>query len=176
MEAFLEGFLPRVLPVDVDSQVRTFEGKQDLEKQLVAQLRAWRRPNSHFVVLRDQDNDDCRALKAKLAGICKKAGRPETLVRVVCRELESWYLGDLRAVADYFDREAIARQQQKSTFRDPDGVGHPADALQKLSGGRYSKVRDSRELGARISIANNRSPSLAALVAGLERVVPTQQT
>jgi hypothetical protein len=51
----LEGFLPTFLP-DHELAIRylVFEGKQDLENQLVRKLRHWNVPNSSFVVLRDQ--------------------------------------------------------------------------------------------------------------------------
>lgn len=39
----LKGLLPRFLPDDVAPTYLVFEGKQDLEKQLVKHLRGWRR-------------------------------------------------------------------------------------------------------------------------------------
>ena len=63
----LEGLLPRVLPMDrVVLRFVVFEGKQDLEKQLVRKMRGWRTPNTHFVVLRDQDSACCEDVKQRL--------------------------------------------------------------------------------------------------------------
>jgi hypothetical protein len=92
----LVGLLPRLLPPTFQVQYLVFEGKQDLEKQLVAKLRGWRAPHSAFVVLRDQDAADCHAVKRKLSDLVKLSGRTPTLVRVACRELESWFVGDYR--------------------------------------------------------------------------------
>lgn len=94
----LAGILPRILPDDMQIRYIVFQGKQDLEKKLQAKLRGWMLPDSIFVVMRDQDSGDCKAIKNKLVGLCREAGKDGVLVRVACRELESFYLGDLVAV------------------------------------------------------------------------------
>ncbi len=62
----LRGLLPKLLPDDVTPRFVVFKGKQDLEKQLVKRLRGWRKPNSRFIVMRDQDAGDCHDVKDKL--------------------------------------------------------------------------------------------------------------
>ena len=94
----LEGVLPRLIPADVTVQYVVFQGKSDLENQLVRKLRFWLLPDSLFVVLRDQDSGDCQVIKRRLADLCQQAGKSEALVRIACRELESFYIGDLAAV------------------------------------------------------------------------------
>ena len=93
-EEMLKGVLPRILPETIVPRFVVFEGKQDLEKRLPIKLKAWRNPHCLFVVMRDQDSGDCVAIKNSLAQKCADAGKPETLVRIACRELESFYLGD----------------------------------------------------------------------------------
>jgi hypothetical protein len=97
-KAAFEGLLPRFLPEDVVVQYVVFEGKSDMEKRLERKLRGWIQPNTGFLVLRDQDAADCHDVKKKLLQICQRAGKPCAVVRVACRELESWYFGDLAAV------------------------------------------------------------------------------
>ena len=46
----LKGLLPRLLPVNLTVRYITFEGKSDLEKQLVRRLRGYLVPNAQFVV------------------------------------------------------------------------------------------------------------------------------
>jgi len=94
----LEGVLPRILPEDIQIRYLVFQGKQDLEKNLIKRLSGWRLPDSVFVVIRDQDSGDCKTIKAKLTQLCREAGREGVLVRVACRELESFFWGDLAAV------------------------------------------------------------------------------
>ena len=98
-KAMLLGILPRLLP-GVAFRCIAFEGKQDLNRQLVRRLRGWPDPNSVFLVMQDQDFADCKDVKNRLRELSRKAGRTEseTLVRIACRELESFYFGDLAAV------------------------------------------------------------------------------
>ena len=95
----LKGLLPRVLPHPMQIRYIVFEGKQDLEKNIIRRLRGWRVPDSVFVVLRDQDAADCLTVKRKLARKCEEAGKPETIVRIACREIE-FIEGIRRAVAE----------------------------------------------------------------------------
>ncbi|MCY4285477.1 MAG: DUF4276 family protein [Thiotrichales bacterium] len=75
------------------------EGKRDLVRSIPRKLRAWREPDVRFVVMRDQDGEGCHEVKSRLVAICRNAGRSDVLVRVVCRELEAWYLGEPEALA-----------------------------------------------------------------------------
>lgn len=81
----MEGVLPRILPDDIEFRFIVFQGKQDFEKQLVRRLRLWRTSDTCFVVMRDQDAADCRNVKSKLVGLCRKAGRKETITTMQFR-------------------------------------------------------------------------------------------
>lgn len=167
----LEGLLPRLLPQDVHVRYIVFEGKQDLRQQLARRLRGWRAPDTRFVVLHDQDSSDCCALKQQLQEICSQSGRPETLVRIACRELESFYLGDLEAVERAFGLRGLARQQENRKFREPDSLNNAAQELRKLTGGTYQKLRGSRDIGVRLRVdGGNRSVSFGHLLDGIQRI------
>ena len=72
----LEGLMPRLgLPSTIHVQYLVFEGKQDLEKQLVGRMKGWRVPDSAFVVLRDQDAGDCQRVKRVLTKLVEESGR-----------------------------------------------------------------------------------------------------
>ena len=167
----LKGLLPRLLPPDVEPRFVVFEGKQDLEKQLVKKLRGWLQPDSLFVVLRDQDASDCRLIKAGLTKMCRKAGRPRALVRIACRELESWYLGDLAAVERALDVKGLAAHQAGRKFRDPDSATSPSHLLRQATSNAYQKVSGSRAIGPELSFEGNRSKSFQVFVSGLRRLV-----
>ncbi len=169
--AMLEGLLPRVLPADAQVRYLVFEGKQDLEKQLPRKIRAYRNPQARFVVLRDQDSHpDCIAVKAKLAALCAKAGRADALIRIACRELESFYLADLAAVEQGLKLPGLAKQQDNKKFRAPDYLGSPSQELRKLTKGHYQKISGSRAIGHRLSLDNTRSGSFRHLVSGLYKL------
>ena len=75
-EAMLPGLLPRLLPEGTTIRYIVFDGKQDLEKQMVRRLRGYRVPEARFVVLRDQDSADCHVIKNRLLEMCpRQAGR-----------------------------------------------------------------------------------------------------
>lgn len=170
-QEMLNGVLPRLLGENTPFRCVPFEGKQDLEKQLGKRLRNWRNPNALFVVLRDQDNADCVAVKQRLTEICRAAGKPNTLVRIVCHELESWFLGDLQAVESGLGMHGLARQQQKKGFKDPDRLQNPKQELKRLTQNKYQQILGSREIGRHMSLAGNRSTSFNAFIAGVNRLL-----
>ena len=167
----LENFLPRLLDEDTDFLCIPFEGKQDMEKQLKRKLRNWKMPNCYFVVMRDQDSADCVDVKQKLVGICHQAGRPNTLVRVVCRELESWYLGDLRAVEAGLEQSGLAKLQNKRKYRNPDVLQNAKQELKKLTKEIYQPIDGSRKIGQHLSLKSNRSKSFNVFVSGVRQLI-----
>lgn len=170
-QEMLGGLLPRLLPQEAFSfQCIPFEGKRSLQKQLPIKLRGWLTPNTLFVVLQDQDNADCHELKRQLADLCNNAGKPETLIRIACRELESWYLADLNAVEQGLEVTNLLRHQNTPRYRDPDKKPQPARMLQNLTGGAYQKVAGSRAIGPHLDLDNARSASFRNFITGVRRI------
>jgi len=165
----LEGLLPRVLPDSIRVHYLVFEGKQDLERQMVQKMRHWRMPDSAFVVLRDQDAAECRAVKAKLAALVAESGRSPSLVRVACRELESWVAGDWAAIAQAFERPSLAAHGQKQAFRAPDGIQRPVEAIRQFIP-EYQKRDGARRVGPLLDPDRNQSQSFRAFCSGLRRL------
>lgn len=166
----LEGLLPRLLPRSVHVHYLVFEGKQDLERQLVRKMKGWRRPGSVFIVLRDQDSADCREVKKRLVELVEASGRAPALVRVACRELEAWIVGDWRAVAEAFESPGLAAQQGKAAHRAPDQLVRPVEAIRRFLP-EYQKRDGARRVGRLLDPARNVSPSFQAFCAGLRRLV-----
>lgn len=166
----LRGLLPR-LQQNPDYRCVVFEGKQDLENNLVRKMRAYRVPDSHFIVLRDQDAADCLKVKSKLAELCKESQKENVLVRVACHELESWYLADLKAVEKGLQLSGIARLQNKSKYRMPDSLPSPSIELERLTRGLYQKVSGSRAIGPYLDSENDRSNSFRVFVDGIRSLL-----
>ena len=169
-EAMLTGLLPRLLPEGTAVRCIVFEGKQDLEKQLVKRLRGYRVRNARFVVLRDQDAADCHEVKTRLLEMCLNAGRQDAIVRIACHELESWYLADLVAVERGLEINGLGALQNKKKYRVPDDLADAAEELANLTGQRYQKVGGSRAIGPHLDINNSRSRSFAVFVAGVKKM------
>jgi len=164
--AMLEQIFPLLIPPSSPVRPRfiVFEGKQDLEKQLVNKLRHYLNPKAHFIVMRDQDRTDCRKTKAFLLKLCASAGHPQATVRIACRELEAFYIGDLQAVEYGLGVSGLAAKQNRAKFRDPDRLVSPAMELAKLTSNRYQKVAGSRAIAPYLNIESPRSRSFHHLI------------
>lgn len=124
-----------------------------------------------FEFLRDQDSGDCLRIKEDLKRLCLQAGRPDAVVRIVCRELESWYLGDLAAVEAALDLKGLARRGEVSKFRSPDRLDNAAAELTLLTQGEYRKISGSRRLGHVLSLnGSNRSASFGQFCQAVRRL------
>lgn len=171
----LKAVLPSVLPKDVVLQCISFEGKQDFENNIEMKIRNWRLPDSKFLLLRDRDSEDCHVVKKRLVASCRKAGRKDALVRIACGELESFYLGDLEAVAEAFGRKMPSQTSAK--FRDPDHLGNAAEELGRILESSEQKLKWARMISPHLSLdGTNRSHSFNVLISGVRKLFPLNQT
>ena len=171
-KAMLESLLPRILDAGIKPRLLAFEGKQDLEKQMVRKMRSYINPHARFIVMRDQDAmPDCRVIKEELLARCAEAGRQGvSLVRIACRELESFYLADLAAVELGLGIKGLAKQQGIAKFKNSDFYPNPSKELLDLTKQRYQKVSGSREIGKHLDVSNERSSSFKNLIVGIKRM------
>ncbi|HMO39096.1 MAG TPA: hypothetical protein PKC76_10215 [Saprospiraceae bacterium] len=138
MKNVLDIILPQVLPtgyqLGVNCFIRPHEGKQDLQKQIPGKLRAYQNMSKSFKVLivQDQDSNDCVALKSKLIKLVAPYTDVTTVVRIACRELEAWYLGDMAALEKVYPKFKAPKYASRAIFRNPDAVMNPAAELKKL--------------------------------------------
>jgi hypothetical protein len=172
MKILLEGLLPRLFPglkVLEHFQCVPHEGKSDLDRSISRKLKAWREPGVRFVVVRDNDNVNCVDLKQRLAKICAEAGRPDTLIRLVCQELESWYLGDVQSLATAFPDISVSVSALRKRFADPDVWQKPSVELKQIAPS-FQKLSGARTMSAVLSVFDNRSSSCRIFATGVERI------
>jgi hypothetical protein len=175
MAHFLRGILPRVLPedyiLDQNCFIRPHEGKSDLKKSIPRKMRAFAQ-YAHPVkvlILHDQDSNDCTALKQELLQLAQSPNQViPCVVRIACRELENWYLGDFEAIKSVYPEINAKALQLKSKYRNPDHV-FGAQELSLLSD-NFSKTRAAMAIGSTINIASNRSPSFQQFISGLSKL------
>lgn len=181
-KAAFQGLLPRILPKNVTVRYVVFEGKSDLEKQLGRKLRGWCTPNTSFLVsflvLLDQDSEDCKAVKERVRTICSEAGKPDTVVRIACHELESWYFGDLEAVAQGLSIPKLEKQASKAKYRTPDDISYPSKVLRTITSNKYQKVAGSRAIGRHLNTdpTRNASVSFKHFILAIKAVLHDTQT
>jgi hypothetical protein len=165
MRVLLEGMLPRLFPT-LEFLCVSHDGKSDLEKSIPRKLKAWRIPGDRFVVVRDADGADCKALKTALVTLCREGDRPDTLVRIVCQELEAWYFGQPDALARAFNDEALRGVGSRARFRQPDTISRPSRQLAQLCPA-FQKISGARRMAGALSFKENTSPSFRAFVTGI---------
>ena len=153
-EPSMKEFLTILLPKIIDNQwnlnenyfIRSFEGKNDLQKNIPSKVKFlsnWNHEAVGIIILQDQDSSDCKILKKKLINICTQNGDCPKLVRIICRELESWYLGDFVAVNKAYPNFKYRNYINKCKFRIPDNC-NAFDELKKNTS-RISKSRRSKK-------------------------------
>lgn len=145
MEAALELLLPKLMN-DVDFEIRRFQCKDDLLKNLPNRLRGystWLPASWAILVLVDRDDDDCQVLKQTLENMAATAGLVsktnagndncfQVANRIAIEELEAWFFGDWAAVQAAYPR-VPATIPKKAGYRDPDGIlGGTWEALERI--------------------------------------------
>lgn len=172
MKHFLINILPLILPdgicLNQNCFIRQHEGKQHLNKEIPKKVRAYK----HFgtpvkiIIVQDQDSSDCSVLKADLTKLVHDSGPLPYLIRIACRELEAWYLGDMDAIEQVYPNFMAERYRNWKKFRNPD-LCNASDELRKLIP-EFQKGVAAREISKRIKISNNKSPSFNNLIKGLQ--------
>lgn len=176
----LNMILPKVLPdgwvLNVNCFVRPHEGKQDLQQSIPRKIRVASKKDiiTGFIILQDQDSNDCRKLKSQIVKLCEDAQQGSRSVpfkvRIVCHELEAWYLGDMDAIEHVFPRFHAANYRGKESFRQPDECNNPKQELKK-NVGDYAQIATAREIAPHLDIEGNRSPSFRCFISGLLSMV-----
>ena len=173
----LKGLLPRFLPENIHPDYIVFQGKRDLESKLYHRLSGWNKPNSTFIVLLDQDNEDCKAIKNRLTKLCENLKESKKIIfRIACHELESWYFGDLETVGEVLGYSQIAKYKNKAKYRIPDKISEPYEELIKMTKGRYQKISGSRGIGVKLSIDNNASHSFQVFIKSIKNMMRKEQS
>ncbi len=168
MKMFLEVLFSRLFP-DARYQLVPHEGISDLERSIPRKVRGMHTIASAFVILRDQHSvADCVALKAKIAALGSGTSR-EVVARVVCRELESWILGDLVSLESALQVVGIAKVNARKKFRSPDQLVNAAEELAKLCPG-YSKTHGAKAVATHFDPARCTSRSFQVFFKTVRRL------
>lgn len=175
MKALLDILLPKILPESVMFQCIPHEGKQDLEKSIPRKLKAWKTPDTYFVIVRDKDSANCLDVKKRLVALCSEAGRSDSLVRIACHELESWFLGDLTAVGQAFNLPKLMKKQNSKKYKKPDNLANASQELEKLIKG-YRKVSGAKKIAHYLTIERNHSQSFLCFISGVQSLISNNES
>ena len=179
----LRVILPKVLPegwkLGQNCTIRYHEGKQDLQLSVPRKIRVASQKDitTGFIILQDQDSSDCHELKAKLVNMCEEAQRGFNVVpykvRIVCHELEAWYLGDMDAIEKVFPRFHTDNYRNRQKFRHPDHCVNPKLELKRLVSD-YSQITTAREIAQHMDIRNNKSQSFQCFISSIRQMLETR--
>jgi hypothetical protein len=169
----LEVIVPKILN-NITTIYITFQGKQDLEKNIELKLKNWNVPNAKFLIMRDKDSGNCKEIKQNLLEKIQNSGKENSsLVRIACHELESFYLGDLSAVGDAFNLNNISKNQDKKKYRNPDNLTNAKEELKKVIN-NYAEISGSKKISPFLKLDNsNKSVSFNFLISGIQKLCNT---
>lgn len=140
------------------------QGAGDLERSLANKIANDPLPNSKFLVLRDADNKDCKALKRGLREKVPQGKRARTVVRIVCQELEAWYLAQPSAL---ISAGALARPFPKKMLNtNVDAISNPKRLFLGLARDK-GQIEHARRIGPCLDVGSERSASFKHFVSGL---------
>ena len=167
MKEVLDIILPQILPENVNFKTIPHNGKSDLEQSIPRKLKVWRQPDTKFVIIRDQDSADCVEVKKHLQNLVNTTGQ-KALIRIACKELESWYFGDLKAVSKAYSRD-ITELSRKKKYRIPDKIGNPKEELRKLFP-KHQQLDGAKRIALHMDVNNNTSTSFNYFVSGVKKL------
>jgi hypothetical protein len=147
--------------------------------------RAYSPAEYRLVVLVDQDDDDCLALKGQLERAAAEAGlltktraQPGqdflVLNRIAVEELEAWFLGDMEAVQHAYPK---VRAGSKASTANPDATPGAWEMLERhlrragYFRGGLNKIEAARNIAPHLCPERNTSPSFHVFWAGLRAIV-----
>jgi len=168
MKELLEILLPKILPDNMANfLIIPHNGKGDLAASIPRKLQAWQNLDDKFVIVHDQDSNDCKKLKEGLLALCEKR-KNDCLVRIVCRELEAWYFGDLNAVSLAYDKNLTSLAFKKK-YRDPDKIGNAKKELRDLIP-MHQQISGAKLIAQHMDIDKNTSASFNVFISGVKKI------
>lgn len=147
-------------------KVISFDGVGNMEKSLPAQLRAISgQAEVRVLILRDNDNGDCRNHKRRLLSYVESAGLlNRAKVGIVCQMLEGWFIGDSSALESSRHFKKPIPKRLKTC--DPDSQPDPKAELKKLRDG-YNEILGAKAISPFLDLEQNRSSSFRYTIQAL---------
>jgi len=128
------------------------------------------------VITRDQDRGDCKAIKQHLIKLVGNRFNAPVLYRIVCRELECWFLGDLSAIEEAFPGSRATSYSNKKRYRNVDKVMNADQILLNMipqyRGRQYlPKLETADSIAHHLTIDGNCSKSFNHFISGIKKLL-----
>ncbi len=172
-----EVILPKMLPENVYFRVFDHQGKQDLENAIKSTIPSISKiPGARILIARDQDSSNCKEIKRHLQEMINQVCNRPYLVRIACRELEAWFLGDMNAIKQAYPRFKPEQYATRADFKDVDLLHRPDEWLLRIipeySGMEtLSKVANSENIAPFMDLEHNSSVSFNNTISGIRKLI-----
>lgn len=172
MKNFLSEILPKILPdgyyLNYNCFIRDHQGRNHLQKEIPIKVRAYQNYSKpvKLIIIQDQHSEDCKNLKSKLQNLVTCNSNLNSLIRIVCRELEAWYIGDMEALNKVYPKFNVDKYRNWAKFRDPDLCNAANELKQIIS--NFQKGIASKEIPKYFDLDNNKSKSFNHLISGIK--------
>jgi hypothetical protein len=173
MKEVLTILLPKIIPVNFTFQCIHHNGKSSLRKSIPIKTKGWCEPDVQFVIVHDKNSSDCKKLKEELYNLIDSTRHSNSLIRIACTELESWFLGDLDAIEKGYHVK-LATHKTRALFRNPDAISNAKQELKKLVP-VYQPISGSNAIAQFMDITKNNSHSFNVFVSGIKKLVQEAQ-
>jgi hypothetical protein len=143
------------------------QGAGDMERSYASKIANDPFQNSKFLILRDADNKNCTALKRSLMEKVPRGSRGRALIRIVCQELEAWYLAQPEALAA---AGALERPIPRARLNaNVDAIVDPKRLFLRHAHNK-GQIEHARRIGPELDVASTKSASFKSFVSGLRKL------
>lgn len=166
--------LTQILSEDIAYRIFVHQGKNDLIYGIKNTLpKICKIPDSRILITRDQDSADCKKIKVELDTIVKTICARNYKIRIICRELESWFLGDMDAIAQAYPRFHPEQYRNKKAYRNVDLIQSPSKHLLKLipefaGSKKLPKISTAEAIATHLDINANQSESFNQTLSAIQ--------
>jgi hypothetical protein len=152
------------LPFNSPPVIFEHQGAGDLENSIRIKIPALFNNESRFLILRDQDLNDCIRIKERIFNSLPERVRPKCIVRIACRELESWYIAQPSAL----QRSGVLKSALPNSIlsKNPDSIIDPKRELHRRSH-KSGQIWLAQKISNHIDLHNFRSLSFRFFVQSL---------
>ena len=148
-------------------QILKHQGSGDLKKSIAIKIVNDPFPATKFLVLCDADSNDCIKLKAELVAKVPYGKQDKTKVRIVCRELEAWYLAQPLALKN---SGTLAKKISISALaKNPDELPNPKKLFMAVAFEK-GQMEHARRIGPHLDCENTKSKSFQHFISALIRL------
>ena len=157
-------------------QIKIHQGKQDLQNAIPKVLPSLSKiPGTTIIILQDQDQNDCIQLKQKLNELVLRSKiKVPYKIRIACRQLENWFLGDLKAINNAYPNFNV----NTKISNDVDAIQNADLELLKIipdfrNHNHLPKLLIAKNISPYLSLSRNKNKSFLNFVSAIKTLIET---